>query len=324
MEKIKTILRNTKVSVVNLWFSAVEKIKSLFSESSVSENDGGTTKKDLKFGNIIIVAACFIALFVVVALFLPNAEEIKFRVVATAPPKPESKDSSQNKASDANAGKLWGNSYNYTPPAVPPASYNTSMLVLPHGGNSKLELHAGTHLKITIVDKFIASQESVPVMAKVTEAATTDSGLSIPIASLLYGEASYQKQSGRVNIVFRKLSMPSGEIRNIAANVVSNDGMPGLEGQVHSDGVKNSAGQIITGFVGGLAAGSMQRDLLGNSTGGITNGLLQATADTAKNQAQKYGESLKESREWIEISSGVECEAIINQSFQMIEGAGTQ
>ena len=322
MEKIKTILRNAKVSIVNRGFGAVEKFKSLFSESSVSENSRSTSKRDLKLGNIIILAACFIALFVGVVLFLPNAEEIKFRVVAKASPKSENQSSNQNKPNDPNASKLWGNSYNYTPPATAPANYNTSMLVLPHGGNSKLELHAGTHLRIKLVDKFIASQDPVPVMAKVTEAATTDSGLSIPMESLLYGEASYQKQSHRAIIVFRKLSMPSGEIRNISASVVSNDGMPGLEGQVHSDGVKNSAGQIITGFVGGLAAGSMQRDLLGNSTGGISNGLLQATADTAKNQAQKYGDSLKESREWIEISSGVDCEAIINQSFQMIEGAG--
>ncbi len=324
MDKIKTILRNIKVWLMNHWDAKFIKFKSFFSETSGSEIAGGSLKKDLKFGNIIILASCFISILVGVVLFLPNAEEIKFRVVSVAQIKPENKDSNQKKTGEANAEKLWGSSYNYTPPASVQANYNTSMLVLPHGGNSKLELHAGTHLRITIVDKFIASQDPVPVMAKVTEAATTDSGLSIPMGALLYGEASFQKQSGRANIAFRKLSLPSGMIRNISANAISSDGMPGLEGHVHSDGVKNSAGQIITGFVGGLAAGSMQRDLLGNSTGGISNGLLQATADTAKNQAQKYGESLKESREWIEISSGVECEAIINQSFQMIEGESVQ
>ena len=198
------------------------------------------------------------------------------------------------------------------------------MVVSPHGGNSKLELHAGTHLRVRIVDKFITSQEAAPVLGKVMEDATTESGLSIPKDSLLYGDATYQKASGRAVIQFKKISYPSGEVRTIQANVISGDGMAGLEGSIHSDGVKNSAGQILTTFVGGLAAGSMQRDLLGNSTGGITNGLLQAASDTAKDRAQKYGETLKESREWIEIAAGTECEAVIQQSFKMMESEGNQ
>ncbi len=95
--------------------------------------------------------------------------------------------------------------------------------------------------------------------------------------------------------------------------------MPGLQGEVHSDSLKNSTGQFITTFVGAMAAGSLERDFMGNSKGGITNGLLQGVSETAKARAQKYGESLKEERSWIEVSGGQECEAILNQSFNMIE-----
>ena len=81
--------------------------------------------------------------------------------------------------------------------------------------------------------------------------------------------------------------------------------------------MKNSAGQVLTAFVGGLAAGSVSRDVFGQSAGGIQNGLLQAFADTAKDRAQQYGEKMKEAREWIEIESGVYFDAVIQQSVSL-------
>ncbi len=321
MEKVKNIFISFKNWAFSLAGKTKDKVKSLF----LKKESDQTSKKDFNSKNIIIFFFAFAGIFVLVTLFLPTKQEVVFREIAKESTRTVSaSDDAAKKKADQPSSKLWGNPSMAAPQQAAQTNYNTSMLVSPRGGNSKLELHAGTHLRVRIVDKFITSQEAVPVLAKVTEEATTESGLSIPKDSLLYGEASFQKSSGRAIIQFRKISYPSGGIRPIAAAVISPDGMAGLEGNVRSDSVKNSAGQIITTFVGSLAAGSMQRDLLGNSTGGITNGLLQAASDTARDRAQKYGESLKEAREWIEVSAGVECEAVIQQSYQMIESEGHQ
>jgi hypothetical protein len=290
-------------------------LRSLFLKKSSAQ----TKKQDFNFRSILMLVGVFTLLFVGIVLFMPTPDQTKFHEVAKLT---EMKNGDQGKPLPSNPGSpsLWASpSSMRSSNAGSSNSQNTPMQVLPHNGNSKLELSAGTHLRLRIVDKFIASQEPVPVMGKVIESATTESGLSIPEGALLYGEASYQKASGRAVIQFRKLSYPSGEIRNVSANVVSADGMPGLEGTVHSDRLKNSAGQFITTFVGALTAGSVQRDLMGNSQGGLQNGLLSGASEVAKNQAQKYGESLKESREWIEVGAGAECDAIIEQSYKMIE-----
>lgn len=321
MEKIVNFFFNLKNWILKLTKDVKNGISSFF----VKKETGQTSKRDFNSKNIVILLFSFVAIFVTVALFMPTKQEIIYRETVRESPKTSSSPNSEKKKNDQPSARLWGPPSSMAGPAqASQNNYNTSMVVSPHGGNSKMALHAGTHLRVRIVDKFIVSQEASPVLGKIMEDATTESGLSIPKDSLLYGEASFHKASGRAVVQFKKISYPSGEIRTIQANIVSADGMAGLEGSIHSDGVKNSAGQIITTFVGGLAAGSMQRDLLGNSTGGITNGLLQAASDTAKDRAQKYGESLKESREWIEIAAGTECEAVIQQSFKMIESEGDQ
>jgi hypothetical protein len=308
-----------KMNGVYKVIDALKKIKPWLKSFFLKKASHQTTKSDFNLRNIFILVGCFILLFVGIVLYLPTPDQTKFHEVAK---NQEAKSPDQVKPPQSNSGSaaLWASPTSLKSVNVGSSnSQNTPMQVLPHNGNSKLELYAGTHLRLRIVDKFVASQEPVPVLGKVMENATTESGLSIPEGALLYGEASYQKSSGRAVIQFRKISYPSGEIRNISANVVSHDGMPGLEGVVHSDRLKNSAGQFITTFVGAVAAGSVQRDFLGNSQGGLQNGLLVGASEVAKNQAQNYGESLKESREWIEVRSGVECEAIIEQPYKMIE-----
>jgi hypothetical protein len=61
---------------------------------------------------------------------------------------------------------------------------------------------------------------------------------------------------------------------------------------------------------------------MGNSKGGISNGLLQAFSETARERAQKYGESMKDAREWIEVPAGTACDAVIQQSFKMVDSEG--
>jgi hypothetical protein len=317
-----------KVTSIFRTFDAIKKFPRVLKNLFLKKPDLQTTKRDFNFRNIFVLLGLFMITFVTIVLFLPTQETIKFHEVAKNPTSvsPDNKSQGASSNEDSRSSKLWASPTGATRSSGGGigVSQNTPMQVLPRGGNSHAQLHAGTHLRVRIVDKFVVSQEPVPVLGRIMEDATTESGLKISEGSLLYGEASYQKSSGRALVRFRKLSYPSGEIRNISATVIGDDSMPGITGVTHSDGIKNSAGQFVTTFVGALAAGSVQRDFLGNSQGGLQNGLLMATSEVAKDRAQKYGENLKAAREWIEIGPNSECEAIIDQSFQMIESEVNQ
>jgi type IV secretory pathway VirB10-like protein len=148
----------------------------------------------------------------------------------------------------------------------------------------------------------------------------TDSGLRLPAGTRFYGEASFGRGQDRAQVRFTQISLPNGEIKEVSGLALGKDGQSGIEGKVFSDGSKNTAGQIITTFVAGMAAGSVETDIFGGSKGGVQNGLLSAVAATAKDRAQSYGEKLKAEREWIEIAQGVECDAVLNQSLNLQNG----
>lgn len=303
--------------------SAIKKIKKL-KDFFIKKKTNLTTKKDLDFKNLSIVFFGVVVLFLALGMLMPNEDNRVFRQVAKdPPPKVEfiQKEETEQKSTNT-PSKIWGNgasSFSSNQRGASQINYNTSMVIGSKNGNSRTELHAGTKIRLQIIEKFVASQEGTPVIAKSVEDVISDSGNSIPEGSLFYGEASYQPSSGRASVQFKKVSYPNGSVRDISATVIGSDGMAGLDGNVKSDSVKNSAGQVITTFVGGLAAGSVERDFMGNSKGGISNGLLQAISETARDRAQKYGESMKNAREWIEVSAGTPCDAVIRQSFKMIE-----
>src|SRR5690606_27487192 len=153
-------------------------------------------------------------------------------------------------------------------------NYNTSMIVGSKGGNAKTELRSGIRVPLRLIDKVIVSQESVPILAESILDSVSDSGLRLPAGSKFYGQASFQRGTDRAQIRFDQLSLPNGQIKRISALALDKGGQPGVTGKVFSDGVKNTAGQVLTTFVAGLAAGSQQTDIMGNSKGGIENGLL--------------------------------------------------
>lgn len=308
-------------SVKNYVATNLKKLKDLF----IKKKTNLTTKKDLDFKNLAIVFFSIVSLFLILGMLMPTEDSRVFRQIAKDPP-PHVEPSTANDVEERpinSASKIWGSSSSGISGGQrgggSQVNYNTAMVIGSKNGNSKNELHAGTKIRLQILDKFVASQEGTPVIAKSIEEASSDSGNSIPEGSLFYGEASYQPSSGRASIQFKKVSYPNGMIRDIAVFVVGNDGMSGLEGNVKSDSIKNSTGQIITTFVGSLAGGSVERDFMGNSKGGINNGLLQAISETARDRAQKFGESMKNAREWIEVPAGTVCDAVIQQSYQMID-----
>lgn len=292
----------------------------------VSTTTTVSKKAEINQKNIVITLGGILILFVVVALFLPTEDtrvfrEIKDEEKVTEVSMPRSVTDQNKKSPDTKlkASRLWngGESASAVSSGQSQINYNTAMVMGGASGNSRDQLYAGYKVRLQNVDKFVASQDGTPIIARAIESATTESGMTIPAGSIFYGEATYQAASDKAQIKFSRASFPDGRILDMQAVAIDESGQSGLSGNVKSDAVKNSAGQVLTAFVGGLAAGSVSRDVFGQSAGGLKNGLLQAFADTAKDRASQYGEKMKEAREWIEIESGVYFDAVIQQSVTL-------
>lgn len=311
----------------------MEKVKSFLTQSwawfkghFVSTTTTVSKKTEINQKNIVITLGVVLILFVVVALFLPTQDtrvfrEIKDEEKVTEVSMPRSFAGQNKKSPDTKlkASRLWngGESASAVSNGQSQINYNTAMVMGGASGNSRDQLYAGYKVRLQNIDKFAASQDGTPIIARAVESATTESGMAIPVGSIFYGEAMYQAASDKAQIKFNRASLPDGRILDLQAMAIDESGQSGLAGNVKSDAVKNSAGQVLTAFVGGLAAGSVSRDVFGQSAGGLKNGLLQAFADTAKDRAGQYGEKMKEAREWIEIESGVYFDAVIQQSVSL-------
>lgn len=302
------------------------KIKSHFvKKSEVSE------KKEINFKSIKVLFASGVIIFIIVIFLLPTKQEIEFaQKIAYAseesqPVEDERNDPNQNLAtqlwsppSASSLNKSYGNSGGRNSGSQ--INYNTSMIVGVKNGNAKTQLRSGIRIPLRILDKFIVSQESVPILAESILDSTTDSGLYLPAGTRFYGEASFQKGSERATIQFRQISLPRGDIRSISGIALGKDGQSGIVGTIHSDETKNTMGSLITTFIAGYATGSMETDILGRSKGGIENGLKSAIAVTAKDRANSYGEKLKSQREWIEVKMGAECEILLSEALNLQQG----
>lgn len=300
---------------------ALTQLKSVFVQKSESSE-----KPEVNWNSFKIIGISTVILFVGIVLLLPAEQSVEFsaKVDSTR----DQKDSATDNQADASVTNIRsGDSVWASPRRISQSSnggseinYNTSMVLGSKSGNAKTQLRAGQRLPLRILDKFIVSDSPVPVLAELILNTETDSGLRLPAGTRFYGEASFGRGQDRAQVRFTQISLPNGEIKEVSGLALGKDGQSGIEGKVFSDGSKNTAGQIITTFVAGMAAGSVETDIFGGSKGGVQNGLLSAVAATAKDRAQSYGEKLKAEREWIEIAQGVECDAVLNQSLNLQNG----
>ncbi|MBL7545109.1 MAG: TrbI/VirB10 family protein [Bdellovibrionaceae bacterium] len=318
--EVKSILYRIK-NIFSNFFSGLK--TKFFTQSTLSH------KKEVNLVGFKWMGLLSLILFVGYVLFMPNEVPREFSQKMKDPEnKSESEVANKNSTSQANAHNTATGLWNSHPMAYPQSSgsggsqvnHNTPMVIGSSLGNAKMQFRAGIKIPLKIVDKFIVSQDSVPILAESILDSMTDAGIKIPAGTKFYGEANFQRGSDRAQITFKQISLPSGEIKALSGIALSKDGQNGILGKVSSDGVKNSAGQVITAFVGGLAAGSIQTDAFGRSKGGVENGLLTAVSETARTQAQKYGERLKEEREWIEVSENTECDILLKETFNPNQG----
>ncbi len=294
----------------------IQQAKNIFVSRS-----GYSSKAELNISSLKWFSVAVVVVFVATVLLLPDEVPIQFSE-KIEPEKQDVVDGGDSKESKKGSfNQLWaapkrevyrsGSSGNEQS-----INYDTSMMVH-SGGNSKTQLHAGVRLRLRILDKVIVSQDSVPVLAELILDSETDSGLRLNSGTKFYGEASFMKGADRATVMFKQMSLTNGQMKPINARALGLDGQSGVLGRVYSDGTKNTAGHVLTSFIGGLAAGSVQTDIFGRSQGGITNGVLTAVSETAKANAQSYGEKLKAEREWIEIQPNTECDAQLFESLDL-------
>ena len=224
--------------------------------------------------------------------------------------------SSALKSVDAYSGYLSGGSTYSGRSSHQEKNYNSNMILSRNGGDANTSLPAGTSLKILIQNSVTVSDVQMPVIGTVTQDVLHGSVLAIPSGSKIYGRASFDESTEKAQIVWESIAMSDSRSRQIQALAVTNDGQSGVYGSVKSNTYKNITGHMITRFVGAYAEGSIERSVLGVSTGGAENGLKQAISETAKDQAEQWGNDLKKEKKWVEISANTKSEAIITTPFQ--------
>ncbi|MBS1963078.1 MAG: TrbI/VirB10 family protein [Bdellovibrionales bacterium] len=192
---------------------------------------------------------------------------------------------------------------------------NVSMIISRSGSDTRNTLLIGTRVPIQLAQSLTISNQTMPVTGYVLGDVMGEGSLAIPEGSRAIGDATFDAENGRANLTWKTIILPDGRERAFSAVSVGRDNQVGIEGRVKSDAMKNTVGQTITGFIGAFAAGSITSGMLGASEGGLSNGLKNAVAQTAKDRANDFGEGLKKEHSWIELVAGTPMTAILSQAF---------
>ncbi len=200
---------------------------------------------------------------------------------------------------------------------------SSSMVIARGGMDSKTQLAPGSKFSVTLDQSMTLDSHTVPIIATVNKDVVQEDGTAIPQGSKLYGDAGFDDSSERVQVNWKSVQFPSGQMKPLAAIGLGSDGQVGLDGDLHSDAVKNAVGQTLTRFIGAYAEGSMQRGAFGGNPGGEDNGLKNAVAETAKDRANTLAEDMKKERKWVELKSGTTFYVVITQAFQFRDPGAT-
>lgn len=294
-----------------------------------------TSKREVNWSKVKIVGGGILVLVVLVIICIPTSkpEETTFHEkaeagalnqVKTTENDPTQETIKQLKDSQVNLQQVHGSLDYLYQPSKPTGSgggassgrdRNSAMILSRGGTDSSTQLSSGTKVYIRLNGKTTIAGQAMPVVGMVTSDVSSESGTAIQSGSKVLGEASFDSDNERASITWRSIILPDGRERPFSAVSMGTDGQVGVDGNVHSDGVKNAVGQTLTRFVGAYAAGSMSTGMFGANQGGNSNGIKNAIAQTATDRANAMGESLQKERKWIELDSGTETIAVINQPF---------
>jgi type IV secretory pathway VirB10-like protein len=198
---------------------------------------------------------------------------------------------------------------------------NTSM-VIPRDGDSSTTLPPGTKFLVKLTQAATVTGKSLPVIGVIVSAVGNNSSVAIPEGAQIFGDAVLDSDSERASITWKSILFPDGRSKNLQAIALGADNQAGVEGEFHSDALKNTGGQMVSRFVGGFAQGSISRGPLGANDGGVQNGLMQGLADTAKDRTDAWSQDLKKPREWLELAIDQKFQSILSQPFVFRDPGG--
>lgn len=291
---------------------------SLFAKFFLAEKVPFSEKRDVNWRAVKWTAIGLVLGFVLVVLVVPSSPEpsgdLEMAAATTAKPReletPQDMGTSSRDLSAYYQRPSYGGGGGQGPP-----SRQASMIVGRGGLDYRTQLPPGSRIPVKILQGAIISSESMPIVGVVTADVEQENGVAIEKGSKIYGEASFDDSGDVATVTWTSIQMADGRERQIAAIGVSLSGHVGVKGNVHSKRAQNVAGGMISRFIGAYAEGSMSRGMLGFSQGGSENGLKQAVAETAKDQADSYASDLKKERRWIELEAGTDCLAVLKQPF---------
>ena len=193
---------------------------------------------------------------------------------------------------------------------------NSAMILTRGGLDAKTQLPPGSRILVKLDQAMTLDSHSMPIIATVTKDVAQEDGIAIPEGAKLFGDASFDDNSERVQVNWKTIQLPNGSMKPFSGIVIGHDGQVGIEGSVHSDATRNAIGQTVTRFISAYADGSMQRGAFGGNPGGHDNGMKNAIAETAKDRANNWAEDMKKERKWVELQSGTSFFAVVTQAFQ--------
>ena len=293
------------------------------------EKDAFVTHREINWPKLGKLGGFFILIVVVMVLFMPTPEpqsttfrEGKEDGNEDLSPHMQMSDAMSHEPSATGLAYKSQGSYDYlsSPRSLSGQGFrdvdrNSSMIISRSGVDSKNQLAPGARIPVRLYQGVIVSGQPMPIIATVSDDVIQEDSVAIPDGSKVFGELSFDDTSERAGVTWRSVQFPDGRERQISGIGLGVDGQIGIEGRIHSDGMKNTAGQFLSRFIGAYAEGSMQKGALGSSGGGHANGFRNAVAETAKDRSSAYAENLKKQRRWIEVNAGTEFLAVINQPF---------
>lgn len=191
-----------------------------------------------------------------------------------------------------------------------------SSMILSRGGNdTRTQLLSGAKVEIALSGSMSVSTEQMPITGVVVKDVYAENSVAIAQGAKALGVVSFDESLERAVITWRSIVLADGRQRPFSAVSIGSDGQTGIKGSVSSDAMKNAVGQTLTRFVGAYASGSMNKGALGSNEGGHKNGIKNAVSETATEHANSMGEDLSKKRKWIELESGTNSFAILDQPF---------
>ena len=314
-----------------------------FKNSFLKESKPFTSKRDVKWYKVYGLLGLFLFLTIVAILFWPSSkldqEIFQEKAEHGSLNQKEFSDTDsgnetikQFQESRSNAQRVHGSlDYLYRPDTVTGSGRsggnspdrNSSMILSRGGTDTRTQLSSGTRVAIRLTGNTTIANQGMPVVGIVSLDVSSEGGTAIPSGSKVLGDASFDEDSERASINWRSIILPDGRERPFSAIGIDRNGQVGVGGKIRSDGVKNALGQTLTRFVGAYAAGSMNTGAFGANQGGNTNGFRNAIAQTATDRANSMGEDLQKERKWIELQSGSETLAVLNQPFSFRDAGAT-